>query len=227
MKNYVIIGASSGIGKHLSSQLISGHKVWGTYHTRETHHPGIQFQHYDATGTETLQDLPEVIDGLAYCPGVINLKPFHRFTEKDFLEDYKIQVLGAIKTIQQLLPNLKKAENPSVVFFSTVAVQTGFGFHSMVSSSKGALEGLTRALAAEYAPKIRFNCIAPGLTQTNLSASLLSTEVKIKANAERNPMKRIGMAEDIAHMANYLLSDKSTWVTGQIFHVDGGMSVLK
>jgi NAD(P)-dependent dehydrogenase (short-subunit alcohol dehydrogenase family) len=113
------------------------------------------------------------------------------------------------------------------VLFSTVAVQSGLNFHSLVSSSKGAIEGLTRALAAEFAPKIRVNCIAPSLTNTPLAAALLNSEQKMEANAQRHPLKRIGSPEDIAHMAQFLLSEKSSWMSGQILHVDGGMSALK
>ena len=143
------------------------------------------------------------------------------------MNDFNLQVIGAIKVIQAIMPKLKKAENASIVLFSTVAVQTGFSFHSQVSASKGAIEGLTKALAAEFAPKIRINCIAPSLTDTPLATSLINTEQKAEANAQRHPLKRIGKAEDLANMAEFLLSEKSGWITGQVFHVDGGMSALK
>jgi NAD(P)-dependent dehydrogenase (short-subunit alcohol dehydrogenase family) len=123
-----------------------------------------------------------------------------------------------------VLPRLKQAANASIVLFSTVAVPSGLPFHTQVAASKGAIEGLTRALAAEYAPKVRVNCIAPSLTNTPLAASLLNSEQKLEANAQRHPMKRIGTPEDIANMAAFLLSGKSGWITGQIMHVDGGMS---
>jgi NAD(P)-dependent dehydrogenase (short-subunit alcohol dehydrogenase family) len=126
-----------------------------------------------------------------------------------------------------VLPRLKISENASIVLFSTVAVQTGLPFHTQVAASKGALEGLTKALAAEYAPKIRVNCIAPSLTDTPLAASLLNNEQKKEANTLRHPLKRIGTTEDIANMAAFLLSKKASWITGQILHVDGGMSSLK
>ena len=125
------------------------------------------------------------------------------------------------------MPKLKKAENPSIVLFSTVAVQTGFPFHAQVSASKGAIEGLTKALAAEFAPKIRVNCIAPSLTDTPLTAPLLNTDQKREANAMRHPLKKYGTAKNIADMAAFLLSEKGSWISGQIFHVDGGMSTLK
>jgi NAD(P)-dependent dehydrogenase (short-subunit alcohol dehydrogenase family) len=167
------------------------------------------------------------VDGLVYCPGSIDLKPFGRIKPEQFIKDYELQVLGAVKCIQAVLPKLKKADNPSVVLFSTVAVQNGFNFHSLVASSKGAIEGLTRSLAAEFAPKIRVNAIAPSLTDTPLASRMLNSDAKREANDQRHPLKRIGKVEDIAHAAMYLLSDKSSWVTGQIFHVDGGMSSIK
>ena len=168
-----------------------------------------------------------MIDGLAYCVGSIQLKPFHRFTEEDFIRDYELQVLGAVKVIQEILPKLKQSSSPSIVLFSTVAVQTGFTFHSLVSASKGAIEGLTKALAAELSPKIRVNCIAPSITQTPLAGTLLNTEEKITANGQRHPLGRIGQPNDIAELAAFLLSEKSSWITGQIMHIDGGISTIK
>jgi NAD(P)-dependent dehydrogenase (short-subunit alcohol dehydrogenase family) len=162
-----------------------------------------------------------------YCPGSINLRPFSRIPASDFLQDYTLNVLGAVKCIQTVLPNLKKSNQGSIVLFSTVAVQTGMPFHSIVSSSKGAIEGLTKALAAELAPVIRVNCIAPSLTDTPLANSLLSTEEKILTSANRHPMKKIGTAQELAAMAKFLLLEDSTWITGQIFHVDGGMSTIR
>ena len=171
--------------------------------------------------------MPDDLDGLVYCPGSINLKPFDRIKPEDFELDYKLQVTGLIKILQLVLPRLKKSANASVVLFSSVAVQTGFTFHSQVAASKGAIEGLTKALAAEFAPKIRVNCIAPSLTNTPLAASLINNEQKLEANSLRHPLKRIGHTKDIAHMALFLLSDKSSWITAQIMHVDGGISSLK
>ncbi len=226
-KNIVIIGASSGIGKSIYQELSGQHNLYGTYNNTMINETSIISQHYDVLAQKQLIDMPETIDGLVYCPGRIDLKPFARFTEEDFINDYKVQVLGAVKVIQQLLPNLKKSDQASVVLFSTVAVNSGFSFHSLVSSSKGAIEGLTKALAAEFAPKIRVNCIAPSLTNTPLAAKLLSTEEKVEAHAQRHPLKKIGQAEDIAHLAAFLLSEKSSWITGQILHVDGGMSTIK
>lgn len=138
-----------------------------------------------------------------------------------------MQVIGAIKVIQSVIPNLKAVDQASIVLFSTVAVQQGYNFHSQVATSKGALEGLTRALAAEFAPQIRVNAIAPSLTNTPLAGKLLSTDDKVKANDDRHPLKRIGQPLDIAQMAAFLLSEKASWISGQILKVDGGMSSLK
>ena len=171
--------------------------------------------------------MPETIDGLVYCPGSITLKPFSRIKPELFINDFQLQVVGAVKVLQAVLPKLKKSDKAAVLFFSTVAVQAGFNFHSLVSTSKGAIEGLTKALAAELAPKIRVNCIAPSLTDTPLAKSLLNSEAKKEANSKRNPLKRIGQAADLANMAAFLLSEKASWITGQIFAVDGGMSTLK
>ncbi len=227
MKNILIIGGSNGIGKALANMLAEDHTVIASFFKSETKHPHIHYFYHNAQESLNLDSLPETIDGLAYCVGNISLKPFHRFTEEDYLQDYKTQVIGAVKVIQDILPRLKLSVSSSIVFFSTVAVQTGFNFHSLISASKGAIEGLTKALAAELAPKIRVNCIAPSITQTPLANSLLNTEEKITANGQRHPLGRIGQAEDVASLAAFLLSDSSSWITGQIIHVDGGISTLK
>ena len=231
MQHYLIIGASGGIGQELAIQLSKAdNKVTGTYNNNkpEFEIPDVRFHHLNVLDeTLSLDFLPDELNGLVYCPGSINLRPFERIKPADFESDYKLQVLGAVKVINLVLPRLKKAENASIVLFSTVAVQTGLPYHSLVASSKGAIEGLTRALAAEFAPKIRVNCIAPSLTNTPLAASLLNTQQKMDANAERHPLKRIGSSEDIANMAAFLLSDKASWITGQIFAVDGGISAIK
>ncbi len=231
MSTVLIIGASSGIGQQLAKQLAaSGQTVIGTYKasTDNSNSPGLTFHYYNVLDDQPdFSFIPDTLDGVVYCPGSISLKPFHRIKPQDFEADYRLQVTGAIKTIQAALPALKKGINPSIVLFSTTAVQTGLNFHSMVSASKGAIEGLTRALAAELVPTIRVNCIAPSLTDTPLAASLLNTLEKREANALRHPLRRIGAAEDIANMAEYLLSEKSGWITGQVMHVDGGISRLK
>lgn len=230
MRNYIIIGGSSGIGKEIVNLLEEKESnVFATYNNNPIEdRANIKYIQLDVTtDTLNLDDLPDEIHGLAYCPGSINLKPFHRFKEEDFIKDFKLQVLGATKVIKQLLPKLKKSEAASIVLFSTIAVQTGFSFHAQVAISKGAIEGLTRSLAAELAPTIRVNAIAPSLTNTDLAHKFLNTPEKISLQAEKNPLKRVGEAKDIAEAALYLLSQKSAWVTGQILPVDGGYSNIK
>ncbi len=231
MKNYLIIGGSSGIGKSLAQLLgATGHQVYATYnqHQPEDSIANVQYSFVDVMAESLdLDFLPEQLDGVAYCPGSINLKPFHRIKPAAFVEDYQLQVVGAVKVLQTVMKKLKAAENASVVLFSTVAVQLGFNFHSQVAASKGAIEGLGRSLAAEWAPAIRVNTIAPSLTDTPLAAKLLSSEEKKEANAQRHPMKKIGDPKDVAQMAAFLLSDQSSWMTGQVLHLDGGMSGIK
>lgn len=229
MKNYLIIGGSSGIGKAIREQLIAaGNNVYATYFQNDTFATEENYFSLDVRSEQPdLSFLPDVLDGFVYCPGAIDLKPFNRIKEASIIEDLNLQVMGAVRILQLILPKLKASGQGSVVLFSTVAVQTGFPFHAQVAISKGAIEGLTRSLAAEFAPTIRFNAIAPSLTNTPLAEKLLSSPEKIEANGQRHPLKRIGEAEDIAEAACFLLTDKSSWMTGQILHVDGGMSSLK
>ncbi len=230
MKTYIIIGASSGIGLQLAKTLSNnGDKVIATYNSHSVENSNnITYYPLNVTAHELdFSFFPEVIDGIVYCPGSINLKPFGRIKPEDFTNDFILQVGGLIKILQAVFPALKKSEHASVVVFSTVAVQLGLPFHSQVSASKGAIEGLTKALSAEWAPSIRVNCIAPSLTDTPLAAALLNTEEKKAANALRHPLKKIGTASDIANMAAFLLSENAAWITGQIIHVDGGMSTIK
>lgn len=231
MASILIIGSSSGIGQTLAKQLIAeGHQVYGTYH-KTTIASAEGFAHVQSLNVldenPSFNFLPETLDGVVYCPGSVVLKPFARIKPEEFVADYQLQMIGAVKVLQACLPKLKNAAHPSIVLFSTVAVQTGFNFHSLVASSKGAVEGFTKALAAELAPKVRVNCIAPSITDTPLAAALLSSDEKKEANAQRHPLKKIGKPEDLANLAAFLLSEKSSWITGQILHADGGMSCLK
>jgi len=230
MGNYLVVGASSGIGQAITNQLSTeGHHVFATYQKNQfASSSNVTTFHIDVLDDQLdFSALPTTLDGLVYCPGAINLRPFARIAPNDFTQDFNLQVGGAIKVIQAALPSLKSSGNASIILFSTVAVQLGLNFHSQVSVSKGAIEGLTKALSAELAPSIRVNCIAPSLTDTPLAASLLNTEQKVEANALRHPLKRIGKVTDIAEMACFLLAEKSSWITGQIMHVDGGMSTIK
>ncbi|MCX6140160.1 MAG: SDR family NAD(P)-dependent oxidoreductase [Candidatus Kapabacteria bacterium] len=231
MSPYLIVGASSGIGKALANKLAETDiRVFGTYNATsiQSDHPNITYHHLNVLESAwDLDFLPDTLSGLLYCPGTIDLKPFKRISPADFVADYNLQVVGAIKTIQAVLPKLQNSDNATITLFSTVAVQLGMPFHSMVAASKGAIEGLTRALAAEFAPKIRVNCIAPSLTDTPLATSLLNTDQKKDASAQRHPLKRVGTSEDIANMASFLLSEQASWISGQVMHVDGGMSSLK
>lgn len=230
MKKFLVIGGSSGIGNALAKQLAeAGHEVIATFNkTVVKENAGIQYFHHDVLSDQPdLSFIPDKLDGLAYCPGTIDLRPFPRIKPEEFVKDFTLQVVGAIKIIQAALPALKKAENPGIVLFSTVAVQTGFPFHTKVSTSKGAIEGLAKALAAELAPKIRVNCIAPSITDTPLAAALLDGNEKKELNAKRHPLKSIGRASDLASMASYLLSDQGKWITGQVLTIDGGISSLR
>ena len=170
--------------------------------------------------------LPNQIDGLVYCPGSINLKPLHRLSSQDFYNDWQINFLGAIKVIQKTLPNLKLARG-SIVLFSSVAAQTGMPFHASISAAKAAIEGLTYSLAAELAPLVRVNTIAPSLTNTPLANKLLMDDIKKEAAAKRHPLQKYGNVNDMASAACYLLSSEASFITGQILKVDGGMSTIR
>ena len=213
-KHILIIGGNSGIGKELKEILVNeGYKVTSASRSEG----GLDI-------TEESPSFPEIegsIDGIAYCPGSILLKPFRGLKMQHFQDDIALNYLGAVKTIQHYQKAL--SENSSIVLFSTVAVTKGMPFHASIAGAKGAVEGLTRSLAAELSPKIRVNCVAPSLTDTPLAEKLLRND-KLRENAaQRHPLKSLGEAKDIAEMAAFLISDKSKWMTGQIVHVDGGM----
>jgi len=230
--NFFIVGGSSGIGLELVKILSENHhEIYVASRTADTltKIPGVHYIPMDVSA-ETLDfgTLPETLQGLVYCPGTIVLKPFQRLTIDDFKEDFNINLLGAVKVIQGCIKQLKKSPSgASIVLFSTVAVNTGMPFHASVASAKAAVEGLTRSLAAEFAPRIRVNAIAPSLTDTPLAQNLLSSEEKRKASADRHPLKRVGTPQEIAGSAAFLLSDAGAWITGQVVPIDGGMSSLR
>ncbi|NBU80554.1 MAG: SDR family oxidoreductase [Flavobacteriaceae bacterium] len=228
MKNIILIGGSYGIGYELAKELQKENNVFVASRTSENL-SGINITHipFNAS-TDTLDTsiLPAIIDGLVYCPGSINLRPFRGLKLETFESDMHINFFSMVKVIQSILPQLSASEQSSIVLFSTVAVKMGMPFHTSVSASKGAIEGFAKALAAEYAPKIRVNVIAPSLTDTPLADKFLSNEEKKEKSAQRHPLKRVGTTEDIAQMASFLLNERSSWISGQIFHVDGGMSTL-
>ena len=227
-KTILIIGASSGIGHALAQTL---QEQGATLFTAGRRQPeGIQSTHltWDVNQPlDTFTGLPDVLHGLVYCPGTINLKPFQRLKRQDYRDDLEINVLGAVDAIHGALAALRKSQNASVVLFSTVAVKVGMGLHSSVSVAKSAVEGLTKSLAAEFSPyNIRVNAVAPSLTDTPLAEPLLAGE-KREAADKRHPLGRVGTPQDIAAMAAYLLSDSAGWVTGQIIGVDGGLGNLR
>lgn len=231
-KNMLVIGGTSGIGLELVNLLAEqSNNVFVGSRTSDAFSALPMVRHLPLdVRDESLNrnDLPPELHGLAYCPGTIRLRPFQRLESEAFLEDYRVNLLGAVNVIQKCLPGLRKSKSgASVVLFSTVAVQTGMPFHASIASAKGAVEGLTRSLAAEFAPRIRVNAIAPSLTETPLAEDLLSNEEKRHAASERHPLKRIGLPRDIASLAAHLLSDEGSWITGQIISVDGGMSALR
>ena len=228
MKNILLIGGSYGIGLAIAKELQEGNNIYIASRTNENlNDVNITHIPFDAS-TDTLDTtkLPEVIDGLVYCPGSINLRPFKGLKIETFESDLQINFISLVKVIQSVLPNLTASTQSSIVLFSSVAASMGMPFHTSVAAAKGAVEGFAKALAAEYAPKIRVNVIAPSLTDTPLADKFLNNEMKREKSAERHPLKRFGTAEDMAQMASFLLSDKSSWISGQIFHVDGGMSTL-
>ena len=227
MKTTLLIGAGSDIAKEICNNLkAKGERVL-TISRNDIDYPSDQHYLVDWSLTDALPTIDGEVHSLIYFPGSITLKPFRSIKPTDFLSDFEVNVLNAIRSVQAYLPNLKLANQASILFFSSVAVQQGMSFHATIGVSKGAVEGLTRSLAAEFAPAIRVNCIALSLTDTKLAGKLTSTPEKIDAIAQKHPMKRIGNVKDVANYAAFITSEEASWITGQILHLDGGMSVIK
>jgi len=230
MKNYLIIGGSAGIGAALVQQLLdAGHTVYAAQRKAPNmSHPKLHYLPIDVTqGQLDITALPTSLDGFAYMPGSINLKPFKNLKAEAFLADWQLNFGAMIPLLQQVLPLLLAASKPSVVLMSSVAVGTGMPFHSSIAAAKGAIEGFTRALAAEYAPQLRVNAIAPSLTATPLADKFLNSPDKLDRAAQRHPLKQVGDPADVAALAAYLLGEHSGWITGQVWGIDGGMGRLQ
>lgn len=227
-KTYLLIGGSYGIGNDIIDQLPKGSEIIVASRSSEglAGKPVKHIAFNVIEDTLPLEQLPSKIDGFVYCPGSINLRPFRGLKHEAFYNDFEINVMGAVRCLQSIQPLLAASEQASVVLFSTVAVQTGMPFHTSVAASKGALEGFARSLAAEWAPKVRVNVIAPSITDTPLANRFLNNDAKKEKASLRHPLKRIGTTEDVANMATFLLTDKSSWMTGQVLGLDGGMSSL-
>ncbi len=231
MANILVIGGSRGMGRAIVDRLLAeSHQVLMGCRQPELGptHPQLQSFRWDAASEPfPVGHLPATLDGCVYCPGSITLKPFARLTDADFDRDWQINVRGAIHTIQAALPAMKNAERAAIVLFSSVAGQTGLPFHGSVAAAKAALEGLARTLAAEFAPAITVNVLAPALVDTSLAASLLSSDAKRQAIIDRNPLKRIGDPAMVAELACTLLTTAVPFMTGQVLAIDGGLSRLR
>lgn len=226
MKNLLLIGGSHGIGLSIVNELKETHKLFVASRTADSiTHENVIHITFDATKDNLdVTQLPETLDGFVYCPGSINLKPFKMMSLETIKEDMEINFFSMVKVVKTIISKMN--EGSSMVFFSTIAVGTGMPFHTSVAAAKGAIEGFAKSMAAEYAPKIRVNVIAPSLVDTPLAGRLLNNDKKREAMGDRHPLKRVGTSEDISNSAIFLLSDKSTWITGQIIGIDGGLSTL-
>jgi len=225
-KNLLLIGGSYGIGLSIVKQLQESFTIYVASRSSEgLKDLNVKHITFDAlTDSLDTTQLPEELHGFVYCPGSINLKPLKMLSMANFEEDMQLNFFSMVRVVKDIIGRM--ADNSSMVFFSTVAVGTGMPFHTSVSAAKGAVEGFVKSLAAENAPKIRTNVIAPSLVDTPLASRLLNNERKKESMAERHPLKRVGTSDDIANIAGFLLSDKSGWITGQIIGIDGGLSTL-
>ena len=228
-KNILIIGGNSDIGLEINNLAkADGHSVYGTSRDEAISSNYDNFIHLDPNqNLDALDEIPEDIHGLVYCPGTINLKSLQRLTLDDVKAEMEVNFYGAFNDIKKVLPNLKKNDGASVVLFSTVAANTGMPMHSSIAASKSALEGFAISLAAELAPRVAINCVAPSIVDTKLASHILSTDERKEASAQRHPLKSIGTSKSIAALAYFLLSAKENWITGQVISADGGLSTLK
>ncbi len=226
MKKIVVIGGSKGIGNAIVKTLVNENNVINISRTKpELDHQNLVHHSCDVLNDE-LPDLDEV-DTLIYCPGSINLKPISRLKLDDFRNDYEINVIGAVKTIQKYLSPLKKGNTPSILLFSTVASKLGMPFHASVAAAKSGVEGLTKSLGAELAPTIRVNAIAPTVTDTELASKLLRNEKMIENITERHPLKKFLNPTEVADMAAFLTSTKAASISGQVLEMDCGIVSFK
>lgn len=226
-KTFLFAGASSLMAEEAAKLLKKeGHRVIGIS-TKESNSLYEEFYKVEKYDFAAFPEINQEIDGLVYFPGTINLKPFARLTQNEFINDFQINSLGAVAFVQAYLNNLKKSPSGSIVFLSSVAAGIGLPFHSSISMAKGAVEGLTKALAAELAPAIRVNCIAPSLVNSPLGEKFINTPEKMEQMKKRNPLQKVGNPIDVANAIVFLLTEKSAWVSGQVLAVDGGMSRIK
>lgn len=225
MKNYIIIGGSKGVGEQIVKELSEkGNFCHVISRSEPTYEFNGNWHQLDAL-VDTLPTI-DTVDGLVYCLGSINLKPFNRLSIEDFNSDLNVNFFGALKAFQHYLPVLKKSEQASVVFFSTVAVQSGMPYHASIAAAKGAVEGLVKSLAAEFAPKIRVNAIAPSLIDTPLAAGILRSDQIRENMIAKHPLKRILNPIDVSKTACFLLTEGSNGITGQIIVQDNGLVSL-
>jgi 3-oxoacyl-[acyl-carrier protein] reductase len=226
MKNIVIIGGSKGIGSAILLQQLETSQVYNiSRNAPEINHPNLKHFSLDVL-KDTLPEI-ESIDTLIYCPGSINLKPIGSLSIDDFRNDFEINVIGAVKAIQKYLPVLRKGINPSIVLFSTVAVKLGMPFHASIATAKAGVEGLVKSLGAELASVVRINAIAPTITETTLAAGILRNDRMKENMVERHPMKGYLKPEEVANMANFLISENAKSISGQIFEMDYGIVTFK
>ncbi|UQD56316.1 SDR family NAD(P)-dependent oxidoreductase [Flavobacterium sp. K5-23] len=226
MKNILIIGGSKGIGNAILLQQLEQNNIYNISRNA----PNVSHPNLTHFSLDVLKDsLPkiEAIDTLIYCPGSINLKPIGSLSIDDFRNDFEINVIGAVKVIQEYLPVLKKGTNPSIILFSTVAAKLGMPFHASIATAKAGVEGLVKSLGAELASVVRINAIAPTITETSLSAGILRNDRMKENMMERHPMKGYLKPEEVADMADFLMSQKAKSISGQIFEMDYGIVTFK